>query len=117
MASVGVAFLAISMVLLSSVAIAVDHIVGDENGWTLEFNYRKWAFSKLEITFVRRKGFDPLDTLGKKWYICRVSDQCSRGMKLVIDVQSAPKSAARSLVSSIYGVFTAAIVAVAAIFM
>jgi len=34
-----VAILAISMVLLSSVAMAADHIVGDDKGWTVDFNY------------------------------------------------------------------------------
>lgn len=37
------AFLAISMVLLSSVAMAADIYVGGDKGWTLDFNYTEWA--------------------------------------------------------------------------
>jgi hypothetical protein len=43
MASSRVVFFAISMVLLSSVSIATDHIVGDDKGWTVDFNYTQWA--------------------------------------------------------------------------
>ncbi|CAK8543865.1 unnamed protein product [Lathyrus sativus] len=44
MASSGVIFiLSISMVLLSSVTMATDHIVGDDKGWTVDFNYTQWA--------------------------------------------------------------------------
>ncbi|KAI4350331.1 hypothetical protein L6164_004797 [Bauhinia variegata] len=156
MASSHVAFLAISMVLLCSVATAVDHVVGDESGWTLNFDYTKWAQDKVfnvgdnlvfkynvnnhnlvkvdGATFknctnipqgneVLRSGNDviPLGTPGRKWYICAVSDHCSRGMKLAITVQydgPAPApSAAPALPSSIYGVFVAAMVAIAAIFV
>lgn len=42
-----VAFIAISMVLLSSVAIATYHIVGDDKGWTVDFNYTQWAQDKV----------------------------------------------------------------------
>lgn len=38
-----VVFLAISMALLSSVAMATDHIVGGDKGWTLDVNYTQWA--------------------------------------------------------------------------
>lgn len=47
MTSSRVIFLAISMVLLSSIALAVDHIVGDEKGWTVDFNYTQWAQDKV----------------------------------------------------------------------
>lgn len=47
MASARVAFLAFSMVLLSSVAMATDHIVGDDKGWTVDFNYTQWAQDKV----------------------------------------------------------------------
>lgn len=40
-------FLTISMALLSSVAMAVDHIVGDNEGWRLDFNYTEWAKGKV----------------------------------------------------------------------
>ncbi|KAI9093550.1 hypothetical protein K1719_026999 [Acacia pycnantha] len=39
-----VSLLAIFMVLqLSSVAMATDHIVGDDSGWTGNYNYTEWA--------------------------------------------------------------------------
>ena len=47
MASARVAFLAVSMVLLSSVAMATDYIVGDDKGWALDFNYSQWAQDKV----------------------------------------------------------------------
>ncbi|XP_054804405.1 blue copper protein 1a-like [Prosopis cineraria] len=47
MAYARIAFLAISMVLLSSVATATDHIVGDDQGWTLDFDYAEWARDKV----------------------------------------------------------------------
>lgn len=50
-------YLAISMVLLSSVAMAADHVVGDEKGWTVDFNYTQWAQDKV---------FRVGDNLGKK---------------------------------------------------
>ncbi|PNX61156.1 blue copper protein [Trifolium pratense] len=43
MASSRVVFIAISMVLLSSVALAADHIVGEDKGWTVDVNYTQWA--------------------------------------------------------------------------
>ena len=42
-----VLMLSISMVLLSSVAIATDHIVGDDKGWTVNFDYTQWAQDKV----------------------------------------------------------------------
>lgn len=50
-------YLAISIVLLSSVAMAADHVVGDEKGWTVDFNYTQWAQDKV---------FRVGDNLGKK---------------------------------------------------
>ncbi|XP_028761251.1 basic blue protein-like [Neltuma alba] len=47
MACARIVFLAISMVLLSSVAMAVDHVVGDDRGWTTDFNYAEWAQDKV----------------------------------------------------------------------
>ncbi|WJX83051.1 hypothetical protein P8452_65743 [Trifolium repens] len=43
MASSRVVVFAFSMVLLSSVSMATDHIVGDDKGWTVDFNYTQWA--------------------------------------------------------------------------
>jgi len=45
--SARLAFFAISMVLLSSVAMATDYVVGDDKGWTLDFNYTTWAQDKV----------------------------------------------------------------------
>jgi len=47
MTSSRVIYLAISMVLLSSAAMAADHVVGDEKGWTVDFNYTQWAQDKV----------------------------------------------------------------------
>jgi hypothetical protein len=42
------AVVAASMVLvfLPTLATATDHVVGDSQGWTLEFDYAAWAESK-----------------------------------------------------------------------
>lgn len=45
--SASLAFFAISMLLLSSVALATDFVVGDDKGWTLDFNYTVWAQDKV----------------------------------------------------------------------
>lgn len=47
MAVARVVFLAISMVLLSSLALATDHLVGDDKGWTLDYDYVAWAKDKV----------------------------------------------------------------------
>ncbi|KAK7336277.1 hypothetical protein VNO77_16813 [Canavalia gladiata] len=41
------AFLAISMVLLFSIAMATDHVVGDDKGWTTDIDYSRWAQDKV----------------------------------------------------------------------
>lgn len=41
------AFFAVSMILVSSVAMATDHIVGDDDGWTLDFDYTQWAQDRV----------------------------------------------------------------------
>ncbi|CAJ2672058.1 unnamed protein product [Trifolium pratense] len=38
-----VLILSLSMVLLSSVSMATDHIVGGDKGWTVDVNYTQWA--------------------------------------------------------------------------
>ncbi|RDX91672.1 Uclacyanin 1, partial [Mucuna pruriens] len=44
----GLAFFAISVVLLSSLAMATDYVVGgDDHGWTLGYNYTAWAQDKV----------------------------------------------------------------------
>ncbi|CAL5207444.1 unnamed protein product [Lathyrus oleraceus] len=40
-------YFGISMILFSSIAMAADHIVGDEKGWTVDFNYIQWAQDKV----------------------------------------------------------------------
>jgi hypothetical protein len=47
MASSRLNLLAISMALLSSIAMATDYVVGDEKGWTVDFNYTQWAQDKV----------------------------------------------------------------------
>jgi hypothetical protein len=47
MASSRLILLAISMVLFSSIAMATDYVVGDEKGWTVDFNYTQWAQDKV----------------------------------------------------------------------
>ncbi|KAJ8526845.1 hypothetical protein K7X08_029322 [Anisodus acutangulus] len=34
------------VVVIAGPAMATDHLVGDDQGWKLEFNYTKWAESK-----------------------------------------------------------------------
>ncbi|XP_028766883.1 mavicyanin-like [Neltuma alba] len=49
-ATAGVSLLAIFMVLqLSSVAMAADHIVGGDKGWTTNFNYSEWAKDQVFV--------------------------------------------------------------------
>ncbi|XP_057440557.1 blue copper protein 1a-like [Lotus japonicus] len=47
MGSSHVAFFAISMILVSSIAMATDHVVGDDKGWTVDFNYTQWTQDKV----------------------------------------------------------------------
>ncbi|CAL5193130.1 unnamed protein product [Lathyrus oleraceus] len=155
-------FLSISMVLLSSVAMATDHIVGDDKGWTVDFNYTQWAQQMVfrvgdnlvfnynpsfhnvfkvngtlfqNCTFPAEnealstgKDIIPLKTEGRKWYVCGKADHCaSRQMKFVITVLAEgapapstpsppPSSGARHVVSSVFGVVMATMLATIAIF-
>ncbi|XP_031393887.1 mavicyanin-like [Punica granatum] len=47
MASTQFAVLSIFALLLPSIALATQHIVGDEQGWTTNFDYQAWAASKV----------------------------------------------------------------------
>ncbi|OWM88846.1 mavicyanin-like [Punica granatum] len=47
MASTQFAILAVFTLLLPSIALATQHIVGDEQGWTTNFDYQAWAASKV----------------------------------------------------------------------
>ncbi|KAG9148588.1 hypothetical protein Leryth_018302 [Lithospermum erythrorhizon] len=97
-------------------ALAKEFIVGDESGWTLNFDYQSWAmgkeFHKLATSLqgyhnvfrVDGVGFKQCSTTaslganlssgniitptpGRKWYVCGVGRHCVDGkMKLVITV-------------------------------
>ncbi|CAJ2672055.1 unnamed protein product [Trifolium pratense] len=151
--------LAISMVLFSSVALATDHIVGGDKGWTVDLNYTQWASEtvfrvgdnlvfnydpsrhnvfKVNGTLFQSCTFPPanealstgkdiiqLKTEGRKWYVCGIADHCSaRQMKFVITVlpeaapapSPPPSSMAHSVVSSMFGVVMATMVAIGVIF-
>ncbi|CAK8571341.1 unnamed protein product [Lathyrus sativus] len=155
MASSSLIYFGISMILFSSIAMAADHIVGDEKGWTVDFNYTQWAQDKVfrvgdnlvfnydsskhnvfkvNGTLFQNCVFPPqnealtsgkdiiqLKTDGKKWYICGKANHCAaRQMKLVINVLEegapSPSSSGHSLVSTIFGVFILASLAITAIF-
>ncbi|MED6150107.1 hypothetical protein PIB30_069136 [Stylosanthes scabra] len=151
-----VTFFAISMVLLSSFASATDFVVGDDKGWTLDYNYTHWAQDKVFVvgdTLVFKynnnshnvlkvnqtsfkecnpsdpvgsyqTGYDqiPLQTPGKKWYICGIGKHCAEHqMKFAINVLDhapapAPTSSSTSLLSSLAAVAAASLIALAAIF-
>ncbi|XP_057740893.1 blue copper protein 1a-like [Arachis stenosperma] len=122
--SARLALIVVSMVLLWSVGTATDYVVGDDKGWSLDFNYTQWAHDKdfhvgdrLVFKYDQKKhnvfkvngtlfnsctvpndtepfssghDFIPLETEGRKWYICGKSDHCvNRQMKLLIQVGSA----------------------------
>ncbi|TKY62881.1 Blue copper protein [Spatholobus suberectus] len=123
------AFLAISMVLLSSVAMATDFVVGDGKGWGLDFNYTEWAKDKVfhvgdnldNEAFSSGKDSITLKAEGKKWYICGKANHCAdHQMKLVINVEavgpaSVPTSSAYSMLSSLSGVLKVAVAAIFAV--
>ncbi|KAK9059256.1 hypothetical protein SSX86_021875 [Deinandra increscens subsp. villosa] len=114
-------FVATILFLATSIS-ATEYIVGDESGWTLDFDYQTWAKDKVfyvgdklvfnyasgthNVMKVNGTGFQqctttsssngtltsgrdviPLQTPGRKWYICGVAKHCElRNMKLVITV-------------------------------
>ncbi|KAJ0802821.1 putative Phytocyanin domain, cupredoxin [Helianthus annuus] len=115
-----IVFMLTFFVLATSI-YAKEYIVGDENGWKLDFDYQTWAKDKVfyvgdtlvfnyaagvhNVAKVNGTGFQqcstsasngimtsgrdvvPLQTPGRKWYICGVGKHCeSRNMKLVITV-------------------------------
>ncbi|PNX96462.1 blue copper protein [Trifolium pratense] len=151
--------LAISMVLFSSVALATDHIVGGDKGWTVDLNYTQWAsetvfrvgdnlvfnydpsrhnvfkvngtlfqsctFPAANEALSTGKDIIQLKTEGRKWYVCGIADHCStRQMKFAITVlpeaapapSPPPSSMAHSVVSSMFGVVMATMVAIGVIF-
>jgi hypothetical protein len=56
MASYQLIALALVTIFLPTLTMAAEHIVGDEQGWTVNFNYTTWASGKV---------FHVGDTLGK----------------------------------------------------
>ncbi|KAM2035014.1 hypothetical protein EV1_037438 [Malus domestica] len=95
--------------------LATDYVVGDDKGWTINFDYQAWAWGNMffvgdnlgvhNVYKVNGTGFQeclaPLDsvpltsgkdvmnlsTFGRKWYICGVSRHClDVGQKLAITV-------------------------------
>ncbi|XLT41438.1 hypothetical protein HN873_072730 [Arachis hypogaea] len=141
--SARLALIAVSMVLLWSVCIATDYVVGDDKGWSPYFNYTQWAhdkdFHKHNVfkvngtlfnsctapndtePFSSGHDFISLETEGRKWYICGKSDHCvNRQMKLLIYVGSAapapaPTSGAPHSLPSSSSFYIAATLAIAAI--
>ncbi|GFS33294.1 hypothetical protein Acr_00g0027650 [Actinidia rufa] len=90
-------------------ALATEYVVGDDNGWLLDFDYQAWAKGKRvprrRQTQVDGTAFQQcappatsealtsgndvitLATPGRKWYICGVGKHCASGnMKLAITV-------------------------------
>ncbi|KAK2362613.1 blue copper protein 1a [Trifolium repens] len=150
--------LSISMVLLFSVSMATDHIVGDYQAWSVATNYTQWAQERVflvgdNLVFIydstrhnvfkvngtqfQNCTFPPanealstgkdiiqLETEGRKWYVCGIANHCSaHHMKLVITVlerapspSPPPSSVAHSVISSVFGVVMATMVAIGVIF-
>ena len=39
--------LAIAAILLPTIAMATDYVVGDDSGWTINYDYQAWAKDKV----------------------------------------------------------------------
>ncbi|TYI02415.1 hypothetical protein ES332_A11G266100v1 [Gossypium tomentosum] len=106
MASNKLLMLSVVAICLPAIAMATDYLVGDDSGWTINFDYQAWAKDKVfyvgdKFVFQYPKGYhnvfkvngtafknSPDNTLGRKWYICSVSNHCSAyAQKLFITVQ------------------------------
>ncbi|KAH7514058.1 hypothetical protein FEM48_Zijuj11G0048200 [Ziziphus jujuba var. spinosa] len=86
--------------VLAPSALAKEFVVGDEKGWTINFDYQAWAEGKdFRVgdrlmcmpagTEALATGNDVimLSTSGRKWYICNVGQHCEAGkQKLAITV-------------------------------
>nr|A0A0M4FTF3.1 RecName: Full=Blue copper protein; Short=PhBcp; Flags: Precursor [Petunia x hybrida]ALC79558.1 blue copper protein [Petunia axillaris] len=84
---------------LPAITMATQYLVGDDRGWTLDFDYQTWAKNKtfkVGDTLAPppseglTSGYDviTLTKPGKKWYICGVPTHCSDyNQKLVITVE------------------------------
>ncbi|MFS8003638.1 putative Phytocyanin domain, cupredoxin [Helianthus anomalus] len=100
-------FLAATVAALSTPATTKLFVVGDDKGWTLNFDYQVWAKDKVfvagdqlvnGIVFQQciipptnealTSGYDfiTLATPGRKWYMCGVGKHCEYGLKLFINV-------------------------------
>lgn len=56
----------------------------------------------------------PLNTTGKRWYVCGVGEHCSKGQKLAIEVMSAmapPPSSSNQVTSHAYQMLMAVVIA------
>ncbi|KAI6707294.1 hypothetical protein NL676_010256 [Syzygium grande] len=121
-------FMTLALVAASVPAsvMSTDFMVGDDKGWTLNFDYQAWAEGKQfyvddKLVFMYAEGVHnvlkvngtsfqqcaapagtvplttgndviPLETPGRKWYICGVGNHCAvRNMKFAITVL--PKTA------------------------
>ncbi|KAB2005330.1 hypothetical protein ERO13_D11G243850v2 [Gossypium hirsutum] len=122
MASNKLLMLSVVAIFIPAMAMATDYIVGDDSGWTINFDYQAWAKDKVfyvgdKLVFQYPKGYHNvfkvngtafkncdipptnqalssgndtvvLNTPGRKWYICGVSNHCSAyAQKLFITVQ------------------------------
>ncbi|GJV41388.1 basic blue protein-like protein [Tanacetum coccineum] len=126
-----IVFFATLFVLAASIS-ATEYIVGDQSGWTLDYDYQTWAKDKVFYvgdtlgfqqctatssngTLTSGRDVIALQTPGRKWYICGVAKHCElRNMKLVITVlpqmSPAPSPSASSrlaLPTIIYGMVVA----------
>ncbi|KAJ6858432.1 mavicyanin-like [Populus alba x Populus x berolinensis] len=139
MASYQLIALALVTIFLPTLTMAAEHVVGDDQGWAVNFNCTTWASGKVfhvgdtlvfnykpphNLFKVDGAGFkdcaatgEPMAS-GKKWYICGYGKHCSElGQKLVINVEAeTPEpNAAYGLAASGYEIFAAAVAVVAMI--
>ncbi|RVW25551.1 hypothetical protein CK203_115724 [Vitis vinifera] len=96
--------LAVFAIVLPAVAMATEFTVGDDQGWTINFDYEAWAKDKVfrvgdelaakspvinSLTFSLQIHGGAAQCLQSewKWYICGVNDHCANyGQKLAITV-------------------------------
>ncbi|KAL5770278.1 hypothetical protein ACOSP7_014432 [Xanthoceras sorbifolium] len=96
--------------IIPAMTLAKKFVVGDEKGWTINFDYQAWADGKdfrVGDILVNGTGFEDciklpasealtsgkdeivLGAPGRKWYICGVGKHCENaGQKLFITVQT-----------------------------
>ncbi|XP_059664058.1 blue copper protein-like [Cornus florida] len=88
----------ITILALITPIFATEFIVGDNDGWKINFDYEAWAMGKMfmvgdtlgpSANEALTTGNDviTLKTPGNKWYICGVGQHCAMGnQKLAITV-------------------------------